>query len=63
VPHWTASSVEQAFAVGQAQAADPPDSAQAFPGSVHVAEDAPYQQPWGVDVSCAQVTTSPPAPQ
>ena len=62
-PHWTASRVGQAFAVGQAQAAAPPDSAQDFPGSPQAAEDAAYQQPLAFEVSWAQVTTSPPAAQ
>jgi hypothetical protein len=58
-----ASRAEQAPAVGHAQDAPAPEEVQDAPGSAHGTADASYQQPRAFDVSCAQVTTCPPASQ
>jgi hypothetical protein len=64
-PHWVAPSVVHAFTVGHSQAALPllVFSTQLFPGSLHAAEEASYQQPVAAGASWAQVTTCPPALQ
>jgi hypothetical protein len=50
--HWVASSWVQAFEVGQAQAAPPPDASQAVPGSVQ-GDDTKVEQTPPVAVQVA----------
>jgi hypothetical protein len=62
-PHRVASATAQAFVDGHVQAAPPPPSTQAAPGSLHAAAEASYQHPPAGAASWAQVTTCPVALQ